>query len=123
MSTKREPRPYLNPYLAGTLLGIVLFLAFFTTGGGLGASGALSHIQTGIEKWFAPGHVDRVAYFADMAGGLRNSWDNSGVYMLVGTLLGDSPRGCGIDVRTSRSGRDRGSPTGSASSWPLPGAS
>ena len=88
MATHREARPYLNPYLAGALLGVVLFLAFFLTGGGLGASGALSHIQTGLLKWFAPGHVDRVAYFADMAGGRRNSWDNSGVYMLVGTLLG-----------------------------------
>jgi uncharacterized protein len=88
MDTKRGPRPYLNPYLAGALLGVVLFLAFFLTGGGLGASGALSHVQAGVEKWFAPGHVDRVAYLADMAGGARNSWDNSGVYMLVGTLLG-----------------------------------
>src|SRR5512143_2340103 len=88
MITKGEPRPYLNPYLAGALLGVVLFLSFFLTGGGLGASGALSHIQAGVEKWFAAGHVDRVAYLADMAGGARNSWDNSGVYMLVGTLLG-----------------------------------
>jgi hypothetical protein len=88
MDTHSEPRPYLNPYLAGALLGVVLFLAFFFTGGGLGASGALSHVQAGIEKWLAGGHVDRVAYLADMAGGRRNSWDNSGVYMLVGTVLG-----------------------------------
>lgn len=88
MITKGEARPYLNPYLAGALLGGVLFLAFFVTGGGLGASGALSHVQAGVEKWVAPGHVDRVAYLADMAGGARNAWDGSGVYMLVGTLLG-----------------------------------
>src|SRR5512141_182509 len=88
MGTHSEARPYLNPYLAGALLGGVRFLAFFFTGGGLGASGALSHVQAGVEKWFASGHVDRVAYLADMAGGRRNAWDNSGVYMLVGTLLG-----------------------------------
>jgi uncharacterized protein len=88
MSTSSEPRPYLNPYLAGALLGVVLFLAFFLTGGGLGASGALSHISAGVAKWFSPGHVNRVAYLADMAGGPRNAWDNSGVYMLVGTVLG-----------------------------------
>jgi len=29
MATTKEPRPYLNPYLAGTLLGVVLFLSFF----------------------------------------------------------------------------------------------
>jgi hypothetical protein len=88
MATAREPRPYLNPYLAGTLLGVVLFLSFFLTGGGLGASGALSHIQTGVERWFAPGHVDRVAYLAEMGGAARNPWASTGVYMLVGTLLG-----------------------------------
>ena len=88
MAAKLEPRPYLNPYLAGALLGVVLFLAFFVTGGGLGASGALSHIEAGALKWVAPGHVDRVAYLAEMGGGARNAWANSGVYMLVGTLLG-----------------------------------
>jgi hypothetical protein len=88
MASPREPRPYLNPYLAGALLGAVLFLAFFVTGGGLGASGALSHVQTGVEAWIAPRHVDRVAYLAEMGGANRNSWANSGVTMLVGTLLG-----------------------------------
>lgn len=88
MATVKEPRPYLNPYLAGTLLGVVLFVSFYTTGGGLGASAALSHIQAGVLDWIAPAHVDRTAYFAEMAGGSRNTWDYQGVYMLVGALLG-----------------------------------
>ncbi len=69
MSTTREPRPYANPYVAGTLLGVVLFASIFVTGGGLGASAAMSRVQTGVLDLFAPGHVDRVAYFAEMAGG------------------------------------------------------
>jgi uncharacterized membrane protein YedE/YeeE len=88
MAIQKQPRPYLNPYLAGTLLGVVLFLSFYFTGGGLGASAALSHIQTGILDWMAPAHVDRTAYFAEMAGGSRNTWDYSGVYILVGALAG-----------------------------------
>jgi hypothetical protein len=88
MATPKEPRPYIDPYLAGVLLGVVLFVSFFVTGGGLGASAALSHVQTGILDLFAPAHVDRVAYFAEMAGGSRNSWAYYGVYMLAGTLLG-----------------------------------
>ncbi len=88
MSATREQRPYVNPYLAGTLLGVVLFASFFVTGGGLGASAAMSRVQTGVLDLFAPGHVDRVAYFAEMAGGGRNPWAHYGVYMLVGTLLG-----------------------------------
>jgi len=88
MATPKEPRPYANPYLAGTLLGVVLFLSFYVTGGGLGASAAMSRVQTGLLDLLAPGHVDRVAYFAEMAGGSRNTWDYTGVYMLVGALVG-----------------------------------
>lgn len=88
MSTPRAPRPYLDPYVAGTLLGVVLFLAFYVTGGGLGASGALSRVQTGVLDWLAPGHVDRTAYFAEMAGGERSAWANTSVYMLLGTVAG-----------------------------------
>ncbi len=88
MATTKEARPYVNPYLAGTLLGVVLFLSFYVTGGGLGASGAMTDIQTGVLRWFAPGHVDRVAYFADVAGGAKNPWANSGVFMLAGTIVG-----------------------------------
>jgi uncharacterized membrane protein YedE/YeeE len=88
MNTNRQPRPYLNPYVAGTLLGVVLFASIFVTGGGLGASAAMSRVQTGVLDLFAPGHVDRVAYFAEMAGGTRNPWAHYAIYMLVGTILG-----------------------------------
>jgi hypothetical protein len=88
MSTSTQARPYLNPYLAGTLLGVVLFLAFYVTGGGLGASAAMSRVQTGVLDWIAPAHVDRVAYFAEMAGGVRSPWAHSSIWMLAGTILG-----------------------------------
>ncbi len=88
MEHRKEPRPYLNPYVAGTILGTVLFLTFYVTGGGIGASAGLTHLQTGVLKALAPLHVDRVAYFAEVAGGTRNAWTHYAVYMLVGTLLG-----------------------------------
>ena len=88
MSANRDPRPYVNPYVAWTLLGVVLFVSFYVTGGGLGASAALSRVQTGVLDLFAPGHVDRVAYFAEMAGGKRNPWLHYAIYMLAGTALG-----------------------------------
>jgi uncharacterized protein len=113
MATSKEPRPYLNPYLAGTLLGLVLFASFYVTGGGLGASGALTHVQVGVLRWFAQDHVNRVAYMAELAGGSRNPWAEAGVYMLVGTVLGGAlsgianrrfrlelRKGPGISVRT-----------------------
>lgn len=85
---RSAPRPYTDPYLGGALLGLVLFLAFFITGGGLGASAGLSRVQTGLLDVATPSHVDRVAYFAELAGGERSAWTHSSVYMLVGTLLG-----------------------------------
>jgi hypothetical protein len=88
MATNREPRNYLDPYLAGALLGLVLFATFYVTGGGLGASAALSRVQTGVLDLLVPAHVDRVAYFAELAGGTRSPWAHSTVYMFVGTLLG-----------------------------------
>jgi len=88
MATTKDPRPYLNPYVAGALLGVVLFLAFYVTGGGLGASAAMSRVQTGALDWLAPGHVDRVAYFAELAGGARSPWAHSSIWMLAGTILG-----------------------------------
>jgi hypothetical protein len=88
MSTRREPRPYVNPYVAGTLLGVVLFASIYVTGGGLGASASMSRVQTGLLDLVAPGHVDRVAYFAEIAGGNRSPWAHYSVYMLVGTILG-----------------------------------
>jgi hypothetical protein len=49
----RETKPFANPYLAGTLLGIVLFLAFFLTGNGLGASGGLNRIVVYLQNLVA----------------------------------------------------------------------
>ena len=49
--TKTErSRRYLNPYLGGVLLGLVLLAANFVSGRGLGASGAIkSVVATSIE--------------------------------------------------------------------------
>jgi hypothetical protein len=88
-----NPRPYLNPYVGGMLLGVLLFLTFVITGAGLGASGGLNHIQVAVLDLFAPAHVDRVGYMAEMAGGSRNPLNSSGVFMLFGTLLGGALAG------------------------------
>lgn len=89
-STKiqRQAKDYINPYLAGILLGLVLFTAFFITGNGLGASGGLNRILVYFEDLVAPGHVDRTPYLLDMAGGDRNPLDSWIVFLTVGTIIG-----------------------------------
>ena len=81
-------KPYMNPYLAGTLLGIVLFLAFFITGTGLGASGGLNRLLVYGQNLVAPEHINQVPYLLKMAGGDTNPLDSWIVYLTVGTLLG-----------------------------------
>jgi uncharacterized protein len=86
-------RPYINPYVAGALLGTLLFLCFFITGGGLGASSGLTHVQVAVLDVFAPAHVDRVGYMAEIGGGSRSPLNNSTVFMLLGTIMGGALSG------------------------------
>jgi len=85
---RAERESYVNPYLAGAVLGVVLFASFYLTGGGLGASGAASRFVVFFEDLVAPGHVDRTAYLLGMAGGDLNPLDNWIVFMTLGTLAG-----------------------------------
>ncbi|MDH4002168.1 MAG: YeeE/YedE family protein [Xanthomonadales bacterium] len=88
MSDHSRAKPYMNPYLAGTLLGIVLFLAFFITGTGLGASGGLNRLLVFFQNLFVPEHIDQVPYLLKMAGGNTNPLDSWIVYLTVGTIAG-----------------------------------
>ena len=85
---KRPTRDYVNPYLGGFLLGLVLFTAFFLTGNGLGASGGLNRFIVFFEDLIAPGHVDTTPYLLKMAGGDLNPLDDWVVMIVVGAGLG-----------------------------------
>jgi len=88
MTTESKDKKYLNPYLAGVLLGLVLFTAYFLTGTGLGASGGLSRLVVSAEDLVVPRHVDRVGYLVGMAGGETNPLDHWIVMVTLGTILG-----------------------------------
>lgn len=81
-------KPHIHPYTAAILLGLVLFLAFFLTGNGLGASGGMNRIVVFVEDLFAPAHVDRIPYLLEMAGGDKNPLDSWVVFIAVGAVLG-----------------------------------
>lgn len=85
---RHAARPYINPYLGGLLLGVVLFLAFLLTGNGLGASGGLNRIVVFFQDLVAPEHIDRTAYLLTMAGGDTAPLDNWVVFLVFGTLAG-----------------------------------
>ena len=83
-----NPKPYANPYVAGVVLGIVLFLAFLLTGSGLGASGPLNRFIVYVEDIVASQHVNRTPYLIPYAGGDTNPLDNAFVFMSIGIVLG-----------------------------------
>lgn len=84
----QEAKGYIDPYLAGILLGVVLFLAFFLTGSGLGASGGLNRLLVFVEDLLAPGHINQVPYLINLAGGDLNPLDSWIVFLTLGTIAG-----------------------------------
>jgi hypothetical protein len=84
----RPEKPYVHPYFGGMILGIILFLAMFLTGNGLGSSGATSRIDAAIVDAVAPTHVDKTPYLLKMAGGDKNPLDDWIVPVFFGALLG-----------------------------------
>jgi len=53
-SDRGSPKPYMNPYLGGVGLGLVLTFTYVVMGRGLGASGAYGSIASFIARFFAP---------------------------------------------------------------------
>lgn len=87
-SRARTAEPYINAYLGGLLLGLVLFFSFFLTGNGLGASGGMNRLLVVVEDAIAPEHVDRTTYLLEMAGGDRNPLDSWVVFVTIGVVIG-----------------------------------
>ena len=84
----RPEKPYIHPYLGGLLLGILLFLAFFLTGNGLGASGGLNRFVVAVQDVVSPLHVDTTPYLLKMAGGDKNPLDDWVVMVVIGAIVG-----------------------------------
>lgn len=80
---------YMNPYLAGVLLGLVVIAANFISGRSVGASGAVkSAIVAGVEK-VAPAYTEKALFYKEFSkghtGNPLNSWL---VYQMLGVLVG-----------------------------------
>ena len=59
---------YMNPYLAGIGLGLVLLAAFVIMGRGLGASGAFSAVVAWAVNGLAPGYAASHEYLSPYVG-------------------------------------------------------
>jgi len=80
---------YMNPYLAGILLGFLLVITIFITGRGLGASGAVKSVVVASVNSLAPEHVNNQKFYAEYnsehQGEPLKNWL---VFELVGVVIG-----------------------------------
>ncbi len=85
MSTIRNN--YMNPYLAGFLLGMVLLASYMIAGRGLGASGAARSVVVTTVASAAPEYAEQSPFYAEYFAGVNpmGSWL---VFLVIGVILG-----------------------------------
>ena len=79
---------YMNPYLAGFLLGLVLLATVFITGRGLGASGALKSVVTSTVWAVAPAHAAKADFYQSSHPQGQSPLMEWLVFEALGVLLG-----------------------------------
>jgi len=78
----------MNPYLAGILLGLVLVAAFYFTGRGLGASGAVKSVVVSVVDVVAPDHANNSGFYSKYIGDGKNPLKTWLVFEVLGVLVG-----------------------------------
>jgi hypothetical protein len=81
-------KSYMNPYLAGLLLGLVLLSAMFIAGRGLGASGGIKYCIVSIVGAGSPEHVQKSPYYSQYFEGGESPLKNWLVLEVLGILVG-----------------------------------
>ena len=82
-----KPAPYMNPLLAGILLGMVLLATFVVTGHGLGATGFTTRLAAWIGMYVAPVATNANDYLGGMVeeGKPLNAWIT---WQVIGVAIG-----------------------------------
>jgi len=84
-----KSQKYMNPYLAGFLLGLVLLGTIYVTGRGLGASGAVKSVVLSTVTALAPEHTAETPYLRsyeeEHPNGPLNDWL---VFEVIGLIIG-----------------------------------
>ena len=84
----KEQQKYINPYLGGFLLGLVLLAAFYLSGRGLGASGAMKSTIVAAVQSVNPEKADEHAYYSMYTTENKNPMNSWLVYEVLGVLIG-----------------------------------
>ncbi len=80
---------YMNPYLAGFFLGLVLLATIYITGRGLGASGAVKSGVVASVEAVAPNHTANTNFYKEYSeehpGNPLKNWL---VFEVIGVIIG-----------------------------------
>ncbi len=83
------PKKYMNSYLAGFLLGLVLLGTIYITGHGLGISGAVKSVVSASVATVAPDHANNTPcikkYETEHPEGPMRNWQ---VFEVIGVIIG-----------------------------------
>ena len=79
---------YINPYLGGVLLGLLILVTVYITGRGLGASGAIKSAVVTTSSSVAPTATKANAYLGKFVSDDHNPMYNWLVFESLGVLLG-----------------------------------
>ncbi|MBN2758436.1 MAG: YeeE/YedE family protein [Bacteroidales bacterium] len=88
MNNTREVKKYMNPYLAGFILGLSLLAALYFTGRGLGASGAVKSTVTTVVNSIAPEHAQNSHFYSKYIEGGKNPMSAWLVFEILGVIFG-----------------------------------
>ena len=83
-----KAKKYMNPYLAGVFLGIVLLMSFFFTGRGLGASGAVKSVVVATVDAVSPSHTESSEFYSKYVGGDKSPMKSWLVFEILGVMVG-----------------------------------
>ena len=79
---------YFNPYLGGVLLGLVLLAAFYISGRGLGASGAVKSAIVSAVDVVSPSHVKSSKFYEEYVEENPAPMKTWLVFEMLGVLVG-----------------------------------
>jgi hypothetical protein len=93
---------YMNPYFAGTLLGMVLLLAMYLSGRGLGASGGIRNCAISVVKAIDSTHAERSEYYRGCIGVGEKPLKNWITFEVMGILVSFTEHNLQGDVQAER---------------------
>jgi hypothetical protein len=81
-------KKYMNPYLAGVMLGMSLLMAMYTSGRGLGASGGIKYCAVSLMGAFNKPHPEKSHYYGKYFENSKKPLNNWLTYEILGVVTG-----------------------------------